>query len=110
MSRRWLTPTFWFGSGKLQTFAPCSCYWMLDRSLLQHGVPECRVKKTPDGCSKDPLTTQVSSSAAMPANKCEFGAHLASPDHAPRGPFLHLRAAHARRRPARPDRCAATHS
>src|SRR5258707_186496 len=33
-----------------------------------------------------------------------------NPDHAPRGPFLHLRAAHARRRPARPDRCAATHS
>src|SRR5258708_3714954 len=35
---------------------------------------------------------------------------VVNPDHAPRGPFLHLRAAHARRRPARPDRCAATHS
>ena len=33
-----------------------------------------------------------------------------SPDHAPRGPFLDVRAAHARRRSIRPDRCAATRS
>src|SRR5258708_39845477 len=31
-----------------------------------------------------------------------------SPDHAPWNPFSHVRAAHARRRPVRPDRCAAT--
>src|SRR5260370_28118413 len=35
---------------------------------------------------------------------------FSSPDHAPRGPFFHVRAAHARRRPVRPDRCAATRS
>jgi hypothetical protein len=31
-----------------------------------------------------------------------------SPDHAPLDPFLHVRASRARRRPVRPDRCAAT--
>src|SRR5258705_781280 len=31
-----------------------------------------------------------------------------SPDHAPHAPFLHVGAAHTRRRPVRPDRCAAT--
>src|SRR5258707_15674172 len=35
---------------------------------------------------------------------------VVSPDHAPRTPFLHVRAAHARRRPVRSDRFAATHS
>src|SRR5258708_20543682 len=52
-----------------------------------------------------------SSDGAIPSSAtAAFPARRTSPDHAPRGPFLHVRAAHARRRPVRSDRFAATRS
>src|SRR5258708_7976018 len=61
----------------------------------------------------EPLTSLIKRGKVR--TPVEFGhkvflAESANPDHAPRGPFLHVRAAHARRRPVRSDRFAATRS
>jgi hypothetical protein len=75
--------------GQMQTIGP---YWKQSSTpwnrpvVVPHrplataagGYSKCRVKKMPDGCWKDLLTTQVSSSAAAPGKKCEFGVHLVS--------------------------------